>query len=64
MSPRACSRAVASARSTTLWTRLDAALAGHKVEWHWVKGHAGDPGNEQADALARQGMAPYQRSSL
>ncbi len=46
-------------KNADLWTRLDAALAGHKVEWHWVKGHAGDPGNEHADALAHQGMAPF-----
>lgn len=36
-----------------LWLRLDAAAARHKVEWRWVKGHAGDPMNERADALAR-----------
>jgi len=42
-----------------LWRRLDAALAPHEVEWLWVKGHAGHDGNERADALAREGMAPY-----
>jgi len=31
--------------------------SGHRIEWHWVKGHAGDPGNERADALANQGVA-------
>ena len=31
----------------------------HKVRWHWVKGHAGHAENERADALARQGMAPF-----
>ena len=40
-----------------LWRRLDAAAAKHDVEWLWVKGHAGDPGNERADALANLGMA-------
>ena len=30
-------------------------LEGHEVDWHWVKGHAGHPENERADALARQG---------
>jgi len=36
-----------------LWLRLDAARGGHEVDWRWVKGHAGDPMNERADALAR-----------
>ena len=40
-----------------LWRRLDAAAARHEVEWLWVKGHAGNPGNERADALANHGMA-------
>jgi ribonuclease HI len=46
-------------KNIDLWQRLEAALAGHEVEWHWVKGHAGDPGNEHADALANQGMAEF-----
>ena len=46
-------------KNIDLWQRLEAALAGHEVEWRWVKGHAGDPGNERADALANQGMADY-----
>ena len=44
-------------KNAELWRRLDAALATHEVEWHWVKGHAGHPENERADALAREGMA-------
>ena len=40
-------------RNVDLWQRLDAALATHEVEWVWVKGHSGHPGNERADALAR-----------
>lgn len=40
-------------RNMDLWQRLDAALADHDVEWIWVKGHAGHPENERADALAR-----------
>ncbi|MEL6773269.1 MAG: RNase H family protein, partial [Pseudomonadota bacterium] len=36
-----------------LWQRLDAAQARHRVAWAWVKGHAGHPQNERADALAR-----------
>jgi ribonuclease HI len=43
-------------KNVDLWQRLDAARAPHQVEWHWVKGHAGDPGNEAADALANQGL--------
>lgn len=43
-------------KNADLWQRLDAAVTGHQVEWLWVKGHAGDPGNERADALANQGM--------
>ena len=46
-------------KNIDLWRRLEAALAGQRVEWRWVKGHAGDPGNERADALANQGMAEY-----
>mmetsp|Transcript_28506 Transcript_28506/g.53525 ORF Transcript_28506/g.53525 Transcript_28506/m.53525 type:complete len:102 (-) Transcript_28506:1765-2070(-) len=42
-----------------LWQRLDAAQARHTVTWKWVKGHAGHAENEQADALARAGMAPF-----
>ncbi len=43
-------------KNEDLWRRLETAAAGHEVEWRWVKGHAGDPGNERADALARQGV--------
>lgn len=50
-------------KNADLWRRLDQALAPHDVEWCWVKGHAGDPGNERADALARWGMAPYVTSA-
>ncbi len=46
-------------KNVDLWQRLDAALGAHEVDWRWVKGHAGDPGNERADALARDGLAPY-----
>ena len=44
-------------KNEDLWRRLDAAAARHDVQWLWVKGHAGDPGNERADALANRGMA-------
>jgi ribonuclease HI len=44
-------------KNIDLWQRLDALAALHQIEWHWVKGHAGDPGNERADALANRGAA-------
>jgi ribonuclease HI len=43
-------------KNADLWQRLDAAASRHDVQWLWVKGHAGNPGNERADALANQGM--------
>ena len=42
-------------KNIDLWQRLDGLAATHKVQWRWVKGHAGDPGNERADALANRG---------
>lgn len=43
-------------KNQDLWQALDHALARHHVEWRWVKGHAGDPGNEHADRLANRGI--------
>ena len=43
-------------KNSDLWRRLDQAAQTHDVEWRWVKGHAGDAGNERADALARKGV--------
>ena len=43
-------------KNQDLWMRLDALARGHHVEWHWVKGHAGHPENERADALANRGI--------
>ena len=43
-------------KNADLWQRLDLARSRHEVSWHWVKGHAGHPLNERADALARQGL--------
>jgi ribonuclease HI len=43
-------------KNVELWQRLEALAALHHVRWHWVKGHAGDPGNERADALANRGV--------
>jgi ribonuclease HI len=43
-------------KNIDLWLRLEAAMKPHHVEWFWVKGHAGHPENERADALARAGV--------
>ena len=45
-------------KNVELWQRLDALVStgGHRIEWRWVKGHSGDPGNEHADALANRGV--------
>ena len=43
-------------KNKDLWQQLDAALADHKVEWHWVKGHSGHPENEQADQAANDAI--------
>ena len=43
-------------KNQELWQELDAELARHQVTWVWVKGHAGDPGNEKADELANKGV--------
>ena len=50
--------AKAPVKNVDLWQMLDALVVsgGHQIEWHWVKGHAGDPGNERADQLANQGV--------
>lgn len=49
-------------KNADLWQRLDEAVKRHKVEFHWVKGHAGHPENEEVDQLARDGMAPFKSS--
>lgn len=46
-------------KNADLWLKLDALAQRHHISWHWVKGHAGHPENERADALANVGMAPY-----
>jgi ribonuclease HI len=43
-------------KNEDLWRRLDELAQMHKIEWHWVKGHAGHPENERADRLANQGI--------
>jgi ribonuclease HI len=44
-------------KNVELWQRLEALAKLHHIEWHWVKGHAGHPGNEKADELANRGVA-------
>ncbi|GJI97308.1 ribonuclease H [Duganella caerulea] len=43
-------------KNEDLWRALDAAQAMHTVEWRWVRGHNGHPGNERADMLANRGV--------
>lgn len=50
-------------KNADLWRRLDEACQRHKVAWHWVRGHVGNEGNERADQLARDGMAPFKPGS-
>jgi ribonuclease HI len=44
-------------KNADLWQRLDTEAQRHHIEWRWVRGHAGDPGNEKADELANAGAA-------
>ena len=46
-----------------LLVQLDGLVASHAVEWHWVRGHNGDPGNERADALANRGVDSLRRGA-
>lgn len=43
-------------KNADLWQALDEEVRRHDIRWHWVKGHAGVPGNERADALANKGV--------
>jgi ribonuclease HI len=54
----------APVKNDDLWRRLDtlAYASGHTIEWCWVKGHAGHPENERADALARAGLDKARRA--
>ncbi|HPK33718.1 MAG TPA: ribonuclease HI [Ottowia sp.] len=47
-------------KNVDLWQKLDALVSGggHRIHWHWVRGHAGHPENERADALANKGVPP------
>lgn len=48
-------------KNDDLWRSLDELTKKHAVKWHWVKGHAGDPGNERADQLANRGVGLARR---
>jgi len=50
-------------KNEDLWRELDRLAAGHKIDWQWVKGHAGHPENERADALARRGVEQARKSA-
>lgn len=43
-------------KNMDLWQALEREIERHSIEWHWVKGHAGDPGNERADQLANEAI--------
>jgi ribonuclease HI len=47
----------APVKNVDLWKALDEAASKHRIEWLWVRGHAGHPGNERADALANRGVS-------
>jgi ribonuclease HI len=42
-----------------LWQKLDEIISGRKIEWHWIKGHAGHPQNERVDRMARVALRKY-----
>ncbi|MEI2416435.1 ribonuclease HI [Orrella sp. JC864] len=48
-------------KNADLWQAMDELVARHDVSWRWVRGHAGDPGNERADQLANQGVEMARR---
>jgi ribonuclease HI len=49
-------------KNVDLWQRLEAAIERHRVEWRWVRGHAGHPENERADRLARTAIIEARRA--
>ena len=51
-------------KNDDLWKRLDALCQQHEVDWKWVKGHAGNIGNERVDELARRALEPYKKNNL
>lgn len=50
-------------KNADLWRELDELAQKHKIEWHWVKGHAGHPENERADRLANRGIPASEADS-
>ena len=48
-------------KNIELWQRLEIAAARHKMDWRWLKGHAGHVENERADVLAREALAPFKK---
>ena len=50
-------------KNADLWQVLDALTKQHEIKWLWVKGHAGNPGNERADSLANRGMDEFMSTS-
>jgi ribonuclease HI len=50
-------------KNADLWLRLEKAMAPHRVEWAWVRGHAGHAENERADELARLALLPFKEGS-
>ena len=50
-------------KNAELWRELDALAAQHRVQWHWVKGHNGHPGNDRADGLANRGATAVMAKS-
>lgn len=47
-------------KNIELWQQLDEQVRRHRIQWRWVRGHSGDPGNERADALANRGVEQFQ----
>ena len=53
----------APVKNRDLWERLHQAAARHQVDWRWVKGHSGDPGNERVDQLARDQALKFKENA-
>ncbi len=51
-----CTASGAPVKNVDLWQELERQTTCHQIQWEWVKGHAGHPGNERADQLAREGI--------
>ncbi len=51
-------------KNQDLWLRLDELVAPHRIEWHWVPGHAGVEGNERVDRLANEAIDAFEAGAL